>query len=211
MSAISVGAQRAESDPRHRSVRWQKQRDKILAVAGRLFWQKGYLGTSIDEIAKAAGVNKASIYYYFKNKTEILYEVASNELLALDALVAPIAKSNASPGEKLRGLVAAHLGWQMARPGIAGIGQIERRNLTPKLLRSYVAMRDDYEAIVREIVRQGVALGEFRDVDPKLASLFILGVVNSVTQWYRPGGDFSIEAVTSEANRFIKNALEPGL
>jgi AcrR family transcriptional regulator len=201
----------SESEIGHRSSRWRKQREKILSVAGRLFWQKGYLGTSIDEIARAANVNKASIYYYFKNKTEILYEVASNELLALNELVSPIIISKASPRQKLTALVAAHLGWQLARPGVAGIGQIERRNLTPKLLRGYVNFRDGYEAVVREIVKRGVGSGEFRAIDPKLASLFILGFVNSISQWYRPNGEFGIEAVASEANRFITNALDaPG-
>jgi AcrR family transcriptional regulator len=195
-------------DKERRSARWIKQREKILSVAGRLFWQKGYLGTSIDEIARAANVNKASIYYYFKNKTEILYEVASHELLALNELVAPIVNSGESPRQKLMALISAHLGWQMARPGIAGIGQAERRNLTPKLLRGYIGIRDAYEAMVREIIRQGIARGEFRSIDPRLASLFILGFVNSIAQWYRPGGDFSIVTVTSEANKFISDALE---
>ena len=59
------------------------QRKKLLTIAGRLFWQKGYLATSIDDIAKAAKMNKASIYYYFKNKADVLYELASATMQAL--------------------------------------------------------------------------------------------------------------------------------
>jgi AcrR family transcriptional regulator len=57
--------------------RWAKQHQKILSAAGHLFWKKGYLGTSIDDIAKAANVNKAAVYYYFKDKSFLLYEVIS--------------------------------------------------------------------------------------------------------------------------------------
>jgi AcrR family transcriptional regulator len=55
----------------------QRQREKILKLAGKLFWQKGYLGTSMDDIASSANLNKATLYYYFKDKDQILSEIVS--------------------------------------------------------------------------------------------------------------------------------------
>lgn len=66
-----------------RESRWERQRQKILLTSAHLFWQKGFLGTSINDIAKAAKMNKAIVYYYFKNKASLLYEIMTRILVGL--------------------------------------------------------------------------------------------------------------------------------
>jgi len=58
------------------SKRWCEQRQNIISAAVKLFWQKGYDGTSVQDIYDAAKVNKATIYYYFENKAVLLYEIS---------------------------------------------------------------------------------------------------------------------------------------
>lgn len=188
--------------------RWLRQHDRILSAAGRLFWQKGYLGTSIDDIAKAANVKKAAIYYYFKSKADMLYEVASKTIHVLMELATPIVDSELPPDKKLEALVTNHIRWQMSHLGISGIGQVERRNLPPKRLRAYINMRDEYEAIFRKVIKEGIAEGKFRPMDPKLASLFILGFTNAIIQWFRPNGSLSSEEISSEAYKFVYHSLK---
>ena len=185
-----------------------KQQRKILSAAGRLFWRKGYLGTSIDDIAKAAKVNKASIYYYFKDKSFLLYEVILTPLEVMIDQALPIADSDLSSQKKLEALIANHIRWQADHPGLAGIGHVERKNLQPALRREYIGMRDRYERIIRRTIEEGIRKGEFRFSDAKLATLFTLGLVNSVIQWYKPKGGLSADEIASEACTYISKALK---
>jgi len=196
-----------ENSQNRRSRHWLRQREKILSAAGRLFWQKGYLGTSITDIAKAANVNKASVYYYFENKAVLLFEVASRSLQELTESVMSVRELELSPGEKLRMLIVNHVKWQTSHLGLAGIGQVERRNLPPRLQREYVRSRDQYEAMFREVIEEGLVQKEFRPIDPKLAALFTLGFLNSIIQWFKPSGRLSADEIAIEACRFVFEGL----
>ena len=76
----------------------------------RKVWQKEYLATSIDDIAKDAHCNKASVYYYFRAKSDILYEIASGTIPELLELASPIVDSDLPPAKKLEALIINHLG-----------------------------------------------------------------------------------------------------
>jgi AcrR family transcriptional regulator len=190
--------------------RWEKQRQKILSAAGRLFARKGYIGTSIDDIGKAAKVNKAAIYYYFKDKSFLLYEIVMTAQETMNSLTMPILGSSASPKEKLFSAMTTQIEWQASHPELAGIGQAEIKNLPLKFRRNYISMRDEYENIYRKIIAEGIAKGEFSAVDVKLTGLFILGLVNSIMLWYKPKGTLSADEIASEAYRFAFKAIKAG-
>lgn len=189
----------------------QRKRSEVLLIAGKLFWQKGYKQTSIEDIAKAAEVNKATIYYYFDNKAAVLHEVALTSMEKLINKIEPILNSDLEPEEKLEASIKGHVEVLLTKTkiGILGIGQMERRNLPPKLLQSYLAVRDEYERNFRKLLQEGIEQGKFRYNDTKLASLFILGFLNSIFQWYKPSGRYSPEEVASEAYAFIIQAISP--
>ena len=186
----------------------EQQERRILTAAGRLFWKKGYLGTSIDEIAKGADVNKATIYYYFKDKASILNELISIPLKELINQALPIAQMNLMPDKKLEALVASHIAWQASHPGIAGIGHVERKNLPAHAYRRYIRMRDDYEEIIRKTIEDGVRQGAFNCKEVRLATMFALGLVNSIMQWFSPRGRLTADEIAKQACRFILKALK---
>jgi len=189
--------------------RWEMKQQKILSAASRLFWKKGYLGTSIDDIAESADVNKATIYYYFKNKSSVLNGVMAIPMEAMLDLADSISKSDLDATEKLKTLIESHIKWQISHIGVAGIGHVERKNLPPKLRRKYVNMRDRYESIFRKTLEEGMKKNEFCFIDAKLAGLFILGLVNSIVQWYKPNQDFTADQIALEAFNFVYKALKP--
>jgi AcrR family transcriptional regulator len=191
-----------------RESRWEQQRQKILLASARLFWQKGFLGTSINDIAKAAKVNKAIVYYYFKNKASLLYEIMSGILRGLIDLGIDISNSSIPPRAKLEALIESHIKWQASNYGFSGIGYMERKNLPPKLLRDYIGLRDKYEKLFQETIKKGIASGDFQCTDDKLACLFSLGLVNSIILWYKPDGNLSPETIASNACQFIFEGLK---
>lgn len=187
-----------------------KQRQKIISVAGRLFSKNGYLGTSIEDIAKAASVNKASIYYYFENKSFLLYDVISAHLQGMISMAMEVAASKSQAGVKLEALVKGHVKWQATHSETAGVGHMERKNLPPYLRRKYVDLRDEYEGFFRRTIEEGIKKGEFSFGSSKLAALFTLGLTSSINQWYKQKGDLSADEIADEVWAFILKGLRTG-
>ncbi len=185
----------------------RRQREKILRAASRLFWQKTYLGTSIDDIADIARINKATIYYYFKSKSVILYEIVMEYMQNIYEQALAITNSTLPPEKKLEVLLSNYLKWQISHPGQAIVGQIERRSLPPKLLRSHTAIRDQYEAIFSKVINEILAANQSVVVDEKMTCLFTLGLANSVVHWYKPNGRLPADEVVSQAVTYIMRAI----
>ena len=185
----------------------EKKRDQILSASARLFWRKGYLGTSMEDVARATNLNKASIYYYFPSKADILYGVAVTAGTELLAKAQHLFGNDLPPEEKLRLLIADHLRWHTSYPRFADIERKESRCLPPKLLKSYIGVRDQYEAIYRNVISQGIDRGIFRPISPKIASLFTLGLVNSILRWFKPKGELSPSEIANLAFEYVCNAL----
>ena len=193
---------------KHNNTRWQRRRNQILSASAKLFRRRGYLATTMEDISSATKLNKAAIYYYFKNKATILFEIGLTSMEFLLDMAEPVEAGDLKPQEKLATLVRKHLEWALTNIGTAGLGQLEIRNLTPKSRRLYIAERDKYEAVFRRIIKDGAKQGVFRDIDPKLASLFILGFLNSMVIWYKQSGGLSTDQIADEASRFIIGALK---
>lgn len=184
-----------------------RQREKIYLAAARLFSQKGYMATSLENIAKVSKCNKASIHYYFRTKSALLYEIATRSIQEVMGLASPVLDSDLPPVKKLKALVINHLEWEMTNAGFAGIRDTERKNLTPKQLRAYLKMRDEYEQIFRKVIEAGIVEKEFQTVDPNLISMFILGLMGSVMRWYKPGGKLTPNEIALKAWDLISQGL----
>lgn len=187
--------------------RSRRQREKILRVAVRLFWQKSYLGTSIDDIAKGANINKATIYYYFESKSAILYEIIMEHIQEIYKDALPIANSSLSPEDKLACLINNNLKSQILHQGRAGLSHRDWRELPLKLKRSYIEQRRKYANIFEAIIKGIIDKNDFTGIDEKLATLFTLGLVNSLIHWYKPNGRCSAEEIESQIVTYIMHAL----
>lgn len=165
------------------------------------------MATSLDDIAKAARCNKANCYYYFRSKSDILYEIATRTIKELLKVSSPIACSDLPPIKKLEALITNHLDWQMAHAGFTGIGDTERRNLPPRLLRACIEMRDEYEHSFRKVIEEGIAKQQFRPTNAKLTSMFILGFLGSIMRWYKPKGELTPSVISSKASDFVLQGL----
>lgn len=155
------------------------------------------------EIADALGMVPGALYYYFESKDDLLFAC---QILALDGLVASgreIAASDDPPTGKVRRLVAAHLDHVLGELG-GGLAHVEFRALPEERLGEVVTKRDEYERIVRGVIADGTAAGTFREVDPKLAALQLLGSLNWAVVWWRPDGGLETEAVAAAfAEQFL--------
>ena len=163
------------------------RRIEILKSAAAAFRRRGYHGASVDEIASALEMTKGNLYYYFKNKEEILYACHEYSLDKLLALQAEVESESSSPEVKLRRLVLALI--HLILDDLHGTAlTLDPEALSPALLKRIIAKRDQFDHGIRTIIQQGIDQGAFRPGDPKMIEFAMMGAVNWIAKWFDPAG-----------------------
>jgi len=173
-------------------------RVEILKSAAKAFRKLGYHGATVEQIAAALHMKKGNLYYYFKNKEEILFACHQYSLDQLMQLLEEIQRGDESPDRKLRRLIVAFVHTILDElHGTALFLDLEA--LTPAHLKAVIQRRDRFEHGVRDVLREGMASGTFAPGDPKLLAFALFGAVNWIPRWFSPNG-----AATSQeiADRF---------
>ena len=166
--------------------------DSLLDVAVAVFIERGFEATSMDELATRLGVTKSAIYHHVPSKVELLRLALDR---ALDALFAVTEEDGATSGPAIdrlehvvRGSVrvlAAELPFVTLLLRVRGNSEVERAALH---------RRREFDRVVTELVRAAEDEGDVRtDVDPAVTSRLLFGTVNSLAEWYRPGGALSAD------------------
>jgi TetR/AcrR family transcriptional regulator len=164
------------------------RRLEILKSAAAAFRRRGYHGASVGEIARALRMTKGNLYYYFRDKEEILYVLHDWSLDLLLERLREVEKSDAPAAQKLRQLVQSFA--QMIIDELHGTAlTMDLQALSPARLRKVIAKRDRFDRGLRDLVREGMETGAFAGGDPKLAAFAILGAVNWIPRWYDPRGE----------------------
>src|SRR3989304_406208 len=126
-----------------------QRRDELLAVAERLFSERGYEATSVRDIADALAIKAGSLYAHIETKEDLLWKILDRAADRFFEAVQPIAESNLVTVEKLRRLIAAHVRVITESAAAAAVYTTEWRHLTEPRRREFAARRDAYERIVR--------------------------------------------------------------
>jgi len=182
----------------------------ILDKAGTLFWQKGYHGTSMRDIADACDCKAANIYNYFKGKEDILFEVIKDiTVQAVDSVRHLENDDTTSPLEQLRSLIVSHLSVlvQMKKSSVL-ISDTGLQNLTREHRRIIVDLRDTYDRILMKIIRRGIESGDFTVKDEKVAVYLISSVIIRSTIWFSSKGRLSAEEVADIMFDFIYKGIK---
>jgi TetR/AcrR family transcriptional regulator, cholesterol catabolism regulator len=174
------------------------KRAEILRSAASAFRRRGYHGASVEEIALALGMTKGSLYYYFKNKEEILFFCHDYSLDILLARLAELARERSPADVRLRRLIIAFV--HMILDELHGTAlTLDPQALSPPLLEKVIAKRDRFDRGMRRLLQEGMDDGLFAPGDPKLLTFAILGSVNWITRWFDPQGPATSQEI---AERF---------
>ena len=152
----------------------------MLKTAGRLFRRNTYLGTNIEEIARALNINWTMIYYYFGSKAELLYSFLANAIDELTEEFQIIIRQNASILAQLKAIVELHMKYETSPDSLAGVAVFEIKILSGKFLKSYIRKRDKYELVIRDLLQKGISEGYVHKGDTRMMCRVILGLINSV-------------------------------
>ncbi len=187
------------------------KKDEILRAAERLFREKGYLATSVREIGQAVGVRGPSLYHHIGGKEELLWAIASRAADEFFAALQQVMAGQEAAPLKLRKAIAAHVGVIVHDLPAAAVYFNEWRHLSDEQRRQYVQRRDEYEALFREIIWQGVRDGHFATADVKFAARFVLSALNWTHQWYRPDGPMKPAEVSATLADYLLHGLSQAM
>jgi AcrR family transcriptional regulator len=168
------------------------KRELIIDAAAKLFYEKGFQKTTIDDIGAALGVTKPFIYTYFENKYAILERLFDQAYEELYVDVNKVLNSKqGSPKERLRQLISMYVERNIERQKFTAIMLEEEKNLSPKKIADIKRKQRDFDTKLARLIEEGVSSGEFNVSDPMIASLAISGMVRWTHRWYSPQGRLS--------------------
>ncbi|MEV0602455.1 TetR/AcrR family transcriptional regulator [Streptomyces sp. NPDC050315] len=176
--------------------------DSLLAVAVEVFNERGYDGTSMEHLSKAAGISKSSIYHHVRSKEELLRRAISR---ALDGLFGVLQEPGATQGraiERLEYVTRREVEVLIAElPYVTLLLRVRGNTDTERWA---MERRRDFDNEVAELLKAAAAEGDLRpDADIRLATRLLFGMINSIVEWYRPGrgGSASAEEVAEAVVR----------
>jgi AcrR family transcriptional regulator len=211
----SVGISRAAPLP------WQPMpreavvdpKQEILRIAARLFQQRGYDATSMNDVAAALRLSKGGLYHHFQSKDEILYEIMNHAMEITQERVLNPVRGIADPGERLRTLIRLHIEVVLSpRDREITVMLHENHPLPPSLRKRINARKKEYIHFVEKLIaevqenvqkkfrekaqktgRENGAYGTKPKVSPRAAAFALLGMINWIYQWYKPEGDLQAQ------------------
>jgi AcrR family transcriptional regulator len=175
------------------------RRQEIIDAAAAIFKEKGYAGTSIQDVADAVDILKGSLYYYIKSKDDLLFEVVQEVHRGGLANLEKGKEIEGSALERIRSFVVRHMTYNARNLVKMTVFFHDFRSLGPERQAMIVEERDLYDQYLRGMIVAGQKEGCVRsDVDPRMAAFSILGSMNWMYQWYRPDGSKPIEEIAAE-------------
>lgn len=185
-------------------------RQRVLDAAARIFREHGYAATTLGDIADAAGLKTASLYYHFGSKEDLVEEVLRiGTTLVTEAVRLRLAQlpADASFRDRMTAAIAAHLHTLLnltdyTSADIRIIGQVP-----PEVRDRVWPLREAYGEMWQDLLRHGRATGALRaDADLGLLRVLIMGTLNYATEWYKPGRK-PVSAIAAEATAMILDGI----
>ncbi|MFS8639230.1 MAG: TetR/AcrR family transcriptional regulator [Symbiobacteriaceae bacterium] len=180
---------------------------EIVEAARKLFREKGYYATTMQDIADAVGLQKASLYHYIKSKEALLLRIAGETMRLFHAELDRIEASGGSKREQLAAAIRAHVRIVTEHLETLTILFRESHALPPEHGEKVRAETRRYTRRLTQLIADGVAAGEFKPVDPGAACLAILGACNWIYRWYAPDGRLSPDDIAEAFVRVFMDGL----
>jgi len=202
---------RSPKRPTKKSRTPQSRRDQILNAAAELIAEHGYHKTSMDAIALAVGIHKASLYHHFDSKEAIVIALhqSINDML-FDRHRVRTEAGSLPAGGQLFEIMMDIVSLAETHPGQLRILFDHYRELPEAMQKQVIARRKAYRDLIIQVLKRGTAEGAFGDIDVDFAARAIIGLCDWANQWYRPSGPLGVRAVAGRAWNLLVVGLGSG-
>lgn len=193
-------------EPGERARERAAKREAVLRTAARFFNEKGFHATSLGDVAAALNVTKPTIYHYFVNKDEILFECTRR---GLDAIIEASRRSAGQGGtaaERLRRMLKAYATVMMDDYGIC-VARTQDHLLAEGSRKQFRALKREIDTLIRQVIAAGQEDGSLQVRDVRIATFTAAQALNGLGNWYNPDGPVSVD----ETARLVVATLMDGL
>jgi AcrR family transcriptional regulator len=170
-------------------------RQEILRTAARLFQQRGYDATSMNDVAAALKLSKGGLYHHFQSKDEILFEIMNHAMQITQERVLDPVRAIPDPEERLRALIRLHIEVVLSpRDREITVMLHENHPLPPALRKRINSRKKDYIHFLENLMAEAQQARHARNkVSPRAAAFALLGMINWIYQWYKPEGELQAQ------------------
>ncbi len=183
------------------------RKEQIFAAGARLFALKGYERTSLQEVADALGVTKPALYYYYRSKEELLFEITGFVMDRVAADLEAVVRSGRPPVDQLQDLIRRYVRFFAAHPDELTIMSTQVDSLSEPHRAEILDRQRAYLHTVRGIVEQILAGRPGRPLDPTAVAFGVLGAMNWIFKWYDPRGAVTPEALADDFMELLSHGL----
>ena len=191
------------ADVRHEK---DAKRDAVLRTAAQIFNEKGFHATSLDEVAERLQISKPTLYYYVKNKDDILFQCVSRGLDLMQQAIHVVGQSGGTAHDKLVAAMRQYAEITTMDFGMCVI-RVGEDPLPPESRSKLRRMKGAIDHEFRELIRQGIAEGSMVGCDPKMAAFAIAGALSWIGRWYRPDGSQTPQEIADQFIMLIESGL----
>lgn len=169
-------------------------RASVLAAAVEVFNERGYDGTSMEDLAGRLGIGKSSIYHHVQSKEELLRLALDQALVGLESAAAVVAASDAPAVQRLELLLRHSIAVLVDR--LPYVTLLLRVRGNSEVERQALSRRRGLDRLVTELVKEAVGDGDLGpDLDPAVVARLLFGTVNSITEWLKPTSTLTAAAL----------------
>ncbi|MEK3989860.1 TetR/AcrR family transcriptional regulator [Robertmurraya sp. FSL R5-0851] len=170
-----------------------KKKEQIILSAIKIMNRKGYNGATMEEIAAELLMTKGALYYYFKNKEDLIYQchelVLTNAIEELQAhLEEPVSYET-----RLRNMIKTHIAYAIKEKETFNMILKPDETFSSEQLKPILLKRQKYAHQFDTVIKEGMKAKEFTITELKIARMILLGSMNWIQQWYQPDGKFNVE------------------
>lgn len=188
--------------------------EAIRQAGVKLIYRHGYEAMSLRQLAAEVGLQSGSLYKYFENKQNLLFDIVRDHMEDLLGKAEADLAGITDPMARLKTFAAFHLRYHMTRMAHVFIANMEIRSLENEHRAVVMGLRRRYEGLLEEILRQGAEDGVFHVSEAKVATYAIISMLTGICMWYRPGGrltqDELVEIYTSLVVSGVRDPTEAG-
>ena len=186
-------------------------RQEILRTAARLFQQRGYDATSMNDVAAALKLSKGGLYHHFQSKDEILFEIMDHAMdITQERVINPV-RGIADPEERLRALIRLHIEVVLSpRDREITVMLHENHPLPPLCASASIRAKRTTSTFVESLmaeVQTGLGSRRKATVSPRAAAFALLGMINWIYQWYKPEGDLQAQNLIPQFTDLVFGGL----
>ncbi|SDI90891.1 TetR/AcrR family transcriptional regulator [Natribacillus halophilus] len=184
-----------------------KKKEDILRSAAKLLSEKDDHKTTMEDIAAELLMTKGSIYYYFKNKEDLLYQCHTMILEQSIERIEKISLTDGSPADKLKKAMTEHIQFAIQEKSLFNIMVNPEQSLSAHYLEDVKKKRAQYEKYFDQFIAEGIASGDFPSLDTKMVRMIILPALNGVNQWYSPRGEKDEREIAELMSNYLLRIL----